>query len=198
MHLTEIYDQYYRSIRRFILNTVRNEWVADDLMQETFIRINNNLENVRDASRLKSWIFRIAYNICQDYFRARGKSSSLEDEREIQEAPEETLSLTVPATQKALEQFQMRQCVFGLVNHLPESLRSVIILSDVDEFSQQEIADIIGITVANVKIRLHRARKKLKALLEEHCVFEVDERNVLTCQPEKTRLAKLLIKPLGS
>ena len=78
----------------------------------------------------------------------------------------------------------MRKCVFGLVNHLPESLRSVIILSDISEFSQREIAEILGITVENVKIRLHRARKKLKALLEEHCVFEVDERNVLTCQPE--------------
>jgi RNA polymerase sigma-70 factor (ECF subfamily) len=195
MHLMEIYDEYYRPVRRFILNTVRNEWVADDLVQETFIKINNNLETVRDASKLKSWIFRIAYNNCQDFFRSRGKSSSLDNE-EIQEIPEETSSPAVPATQKALEQFQMRQCVFGLVNHLPEPLRSVIILSDVDEFSQQEIADIIGITVANVKTRLHRARKKLKGLLEEHCVFEVDERNVLTCQPEKTKLAKLLIKPL--
>ncbi len=197
MHLMEIYDEYYRPVRRFILNTVRNEWVADDLVQETFIKINNNLETVRDASKLKSWIFRIAYNNCQDFFRSRGKSSSLDNE-EIQEIPEETSSPAVPATQKALEQFQMRQCVFGLVNHLPEPLRSVIILSDVDEFSQQEIADIIGITVANVKTRLHRARKKLKGLLEEHCVFEVDERNVLTCQPEKTKLAKLLIKPLKS
>jgi len=197
MHLMEIYDEYYQPVRRFILNTVRNEWVADDLVQETFIKINNNLETVRDASKLKSWIFRIAYNNCQDFFRSRGKSSSLDNE-EIQEIPEETSSPAVPATQKALEQFQMRQCVFGLVNHLPEPLRSVIILSDVDEFSQQEIADIIGITVANVKTRLHRARKKLKGLLEEHCVFEVDERNVLTCQPEKTKLAKLLIKPLES
>jgi RNA polymerase sigma-70 factor (ECF subfamily) len=89
----------------------------------------------------------------------------------------------------------MRQCVFGLVNRLPEGLRSVIILSDVSEFSQQEIAEILGITVENVKIRLHRARKKLKALLEEHCVFEVDERNVLTCQPDTPSGYNLFIKP---
>ena len=44
MHLTEIYDQYYQRVRKFILHTVRNEWVADDLVQETFIRINHNLE----------------------------------------------------------------------------------------------------------------------------------------------------------
>ena len=60
----------------------------------------------------------------------------------------------------------MRQCVFGLVNHLPESLRSVIILADVEEFTHREIAEVTGITVGNLKIRLHRARKKLKLLLE--------------------------------
>ncbi len=194
MHLMEIYDQYYQPVRRFILNTVRNEWLADDLVQETFIRINHHLETVRDATKLKSWIFRIAYNLCRDHFRRQAKSPTL-DQGEI---IEETTPSAGATTQKELEQFQMRQCVFGLVNHLPEPLRSVIILADVDEFSHQEIADIIGITVANVKIRLHRARKKLKLLLEEHCVFEVDERNVLTCQPEKIRLAKLLLKPLGS
>ncbi len=194
MHLTDIYDQYYQRIRKFILHTVRNEWLADDLVQETFIRINNNLENVRDASKLQSWIFRIAYNICQDYFRNQWKASNLYNE----EISEETAPSRLPTSQKELEQGQMRKCVFGLVNHLPESLRSVIILSDVSEFSQREIAEIMGITVGNVKIRLHRARKKLKTLLEEHCVFEVDERNVLTCQPETPSGYNLFLKPSGS
>jgi RNA polymerase sigma-70 factor (ECF subfamily) len=173
---------------------VRNEWVADDLVQETFIRINNNLEKIRDASKMSSWIFRIAYNICQDYFRSRGKISSSSDG----EVFEEMTPPLVPTAQKELERCQMRQCVYGLVNHLPDSLRSVLILSDVNEFSNQEIADIIGISVDNVKIRLHRARKKLKILLEEHCVFERDERNVLTCQPEKEKGYNLFLKPPGS
>jgi len=194
MHLTEIYDQYYRKVRKFILHTVRNDWVADDLVQETFIRINNNLKNLQDADKLQPWIFRIAHNICQDYFRQKGKTANLG----LEEVSEETVPSKAPTTQKELEQGQMRQCVFGLVNRLPESLRSVIILSDVSEFNQREIAEILGITVENVKIRLHRARKKLKALLEEHCVFEVDERNVLTCQPETTSGYNLFVKPSGS
>ena len=194
MHLTEIYDQYYQRVRKFILHTVRNEWVADDLVQETFIRINHNLADVRDASKLKAWIFRIAYNICQDYFRRQGKTANLG----LEESSGEPAAAKAPTIQKELEQGQMRKCVFGLVNHLPESLRSVIILSDISEFSQREIAEILGITVGNVKIRLHRARKKLKALLEEHCVFEVDERNVLTCQPETPSGYNLFVKPSGS
>lgn len=191
MHLTEIYDQYYQRVRKFILHTVRNEWVADDLVQETFIKINNNLESVRDAARLQAWIFRVAHNICQDYFRQQGKTPNLG----LEEISGEPVSAKPSTTQKELEQGQMRQCVFGLVNRLPESLRSVIILSDISEFNQREIAEILGITVENVKIRLHRARKRLKALLEEHCVFEVDERNVLTCQPETTSGYNLFLKP---
>ena len=179
MNLIEIYDQYYQRIRKFILHTVKNEWLADDLVQETFIRISNNLKSVRDTSKLRSWIFRIAYNICQDYFRSQVKSSSLEEE----EVPEETTPGNASKVHKTLEQYQMRKCIQNQINHLPNSLRSVIILSDIEEFSHQEIAAIIGITVDNVKVRLHRARKKLKILLEERCVFEVDDRNVLTCVP---------------
>lgn len=192
MHLTEIYDQYYQRVRKFILHTVRNEWLADDLIQETFIRINANLENVRDPAKLQSWIFRIAYNLCQDYFRNRGKILTSGE----QEIPEEIADEMLPTVQKQLEQGQMRACVFGLVKRLPESLQSVIILSDISEFSQKEIAEIMGITPDNVKIRLFRARKKLKGLLEEHCVFERDERNVLTCQPETPSGYNLFVKKM--
>jgi RNA polymerase sigma-70 factor (ECF subfamily) len=194
MHLTQIYDQYYRKVRKFILHTVRNEWVADDLVQETFIRISNNLDSVRDAARLQAWIFRIAHNICRDYFRQQGKATDLALEEIYGEPP----AAKAPSSQKQVEQGQMRKCVFGLINFLPESLRSVIILSDISEFSQKEIAEILGISVENVKIRLHRGRQKLKALLQEHCVFEVDERNVLTCQPETPSGYNLFVKPPSS
>ncbi|MHB8070097.1 MAG: RNA polymerase sigma factor [Desulfobaccales bacterium] len=194
MHLTEIYDQYYQKVRKFILHTVRNEWVADDLVQETFIKINRNLENVRDAAKLQAWIFRIAHNICQDYFRQQGKTAPLA----LEEISGEPAAAKAPTSQKELEQGQMRLCVFGLVNRLPESLRTVVILSDINECSQREIAEILDITLENVKIRLHRARKKLKALLEEHCVFEIDERNVLTCQPDTPSGYRLFLKPSSS
>jgi RNA polymerase sigma-70 factor (ECF subfamily) len=78
----------------------------------------------------------------------------------------------------------MGECVQNQINLLPDSLRTVLVLFDIMEFSHQEIADILGITVRNVKVRLHRARKKLKPILEETCAFERDERNVLVCVPK--------------
>ena len=194
MHLTEIYDTYYQIVRRFILHTVRSDWVADDLVQETFMRVNNNLKDLRDPTKLQAWIFSIAHHICLDYFRQQGKIPSSGHENPY----EEMAPSPAPTIQKQLEQGQMRSCVFGLVGRLPETLRSAIILSDINEFTHKEIAEILGISPGNVKIRLHRARKKLKALLEEHCVFEVDERNVLTCQPETPSGYRLFLKPSGS
>ncbi len=85
----------------------------------------------------------------------------------------------------------MSLCVEDKINLLPESHREVLIFSDTMDMSRQEIADILGITVANVKVRLHRARKALKEILEKDCTFEHDERNVMVCEPKGE------IDPLG-
>jgi RNA polymerase sigma-70 factor (ECF subfamily) len=183
MDFLEIYDQFYHRVRKFILASVRDESVADDLVQEAFMKIQENLDSVREPAKVSSWIFRIAHNLCQDHFRTRKKSSSHE------EIHDGLVNLQETPLQKIMEQGEMSQCVQDQLNLLPESLRSVLLFADVMEFSQQEIADILGLTVENVKVRLHRARKKLKAILEEKCTFEVDERNVLVCEPveEKKR-----------
>ena len=85
--------------------------------------------------------------------------------------------------QKELEQFQMGACVQEQINLLPESQRIVLILYDLMGFKHAEIADILDITKENAKVRLHRARKGLKAILKEKCTFQLDERNVLVCEP---------------
>ncbi len=184
MEFWEIYDQFYGKVRKFILALVKDEWVADDLIQETFLRIQNNLKSLKDPSKLSSWIFRIAYNLCQDHFRRLKRSRKEEriDQEETQDL-KEALIQKGPDIQKELEQREMGECVQNQINLLPESLRAVLILFDIMEFSHQEIADILEITVKNVKVRLHRARKKLKPILEEKCSFEKDDRNVLVCLP---------------
>jgi RNA polymerase sigma-70 factor (ECF subfamily) len=177
MDLLGIHDQYYQRVRKFILVSVKNESVADDLAQETFIKIQENLDSVRDPERISSWIFRIAYHLCQDHFRVLKKSSSQE------EIHDGLVTLQESRVQKELEQGEMSRCVRDKLSLLPETQRSVIIFADIMDFSHQEIADILGLTVENVKVRLHRARKKLKAILEKECTFEVDERSVLVCEP---------------
>jgi RNA polymerase sigma-70 factor (ECF subfamily) len=182
MEFWEIYDQYYARVRKFIRVLVRDDWVADDLIQETFLRVQKHLGSLRDPSKLSSWIFRIAYNLCQDHFR-QSKISQREEKIDLGQIEDFKKDLI----QKELEQRQMGECVQNQMSLLPESLRTVLFLSDIMDFSHQEIADTLGITIKNVKVRLHRARKKLKPILEEKCTFEMDERNVLICEPKERK-----------
>jgi len=178
MDFWNIYHNHYEQVRKFIFALVKDEWVADDLIQETFIKVQKNLIQLKEESKLSSWIFRIAYNLCQDHFRKTSQSSRIDpvltEKKEI---------LAEPLFQKELEQHQMGECVQEKVRLLPESYQTVLVLFDLMEFNHQEIAEILDISVENVKVRLHRARKKLKTILEEECRFEVDERNVLICDP---------------
>jgi RNA polymerase sigma-70 factor (ECF subfamily) len=182
MDFWNIYHNHYERVRKFIFALVKDEWVADDLIQETFIKAQKNLIQLREESKLSSWIFRIAYNLCQDHFRKMSQSS--QNDRVLTEKKE---ILAGPPFQKELEQHQMSECVQEKVRRLPESYQTVLVLFDLMEFSHQEIAEILDISVENVKVRLHRARKKLKTILEEECRFEVDERNVLICDPAASK-----------
>ena len=78
----------------------------------------------------------------------------------------------------------MSVCVQNQMLLLPENYRTVIWLFDVLGFTLKEIAGILELSVENVKIRLHRARKKFKSILSQKCSFEKDERNVLVCEPK--------------
>jgi RNA polymerase sigma-70 factor, ECF subfamily len=181
MDFWEIYDQHYLRVRKLTTALVRDQWAAEDLTQETFARVQDHLADLKDPAKISSWIFRIAYNLCQDHFRTMGKSVISDDLERVEIGNEEENSL-----QKEFEQRQMGECVQEEVDRLPNSLRTVIILADMVEFNHREIADLLGITVENAKVRLHRARKKLKELLEQKCTFENDERNVLVCEPKDT------------
>ncbi len=175
MNFLKIYDQYYERIRKFILAITKDEGAADDLLQETFLRIEKNMDKVREPEKMSSWIFQIAYNLCQDHIKSRQKSTICDPE------------VTSPAFEipliKKIEQQQMGDCVQEKMNLLPEPSRIILILFDIMEFTHKEIAGILSISVDNSKVRLHRARKELKSILKKECTFQYDKRNVLICEP---------------
>jgi RNA polymerase sigma-70 factor (ECF subfamily) len=182
MEFWDIYDKHYKQVKKFIFVLVKDGWVADDLIQETFIKVQKNLHQLREESKLSSWIFRIAYNLCQDHFRKMNQS--LKNEHVLNEKKK---ILAEPIFQKEIEQHQMGKCVQDKMKLLPEHYRTILALFDLMSLSHQEISEILDISVENVKVRLHRARKKFKTILQENCHFEVDERNVLICDPIKNK-----------
>jgi RNA polymerase sigma-70 factor, ECF subfamily len=79
----------------------------------------------------------------------------------------------------------MSDCVLAFLTELPEAQRQVIMLNDLQGFTAPEIADNLGLSVDNVKIRLHRARARLKAALTEGCDFTRNDRGVFVCEPKR-------------
>ena len=78
----------------------------------------------------------------------------------------------------------MGECIRGVVDQLPEPYKAVLVLSEFEGLKDREIAEIVGDSLGAVKIRLHRARAKLKVALENECTFHRDERDVFGCEPK--------------
>jgi RNA polymerase sigma-70 factor (ECF subfamily) len=173
----DIYDRYYSRVHGYATSMLRDPAAGDDVVQETFLRAQANLDALREPEKMSAWLFRIAHNLCMDHLRARQSS------RIDLTADPDTAGTCDPASvQRDLEREEMSACVREKIDQLPESHRAVILLYDIMGLSHQEIADVLGIELGAVKVRLHRARQKLRAVLEDACSFDRDEQNVLVCE----------------
>ena len=178
MDFWEIYERHYSRVHGYASSMLRDRAAADDVVQETFLRAQASLDVLRESEKLRAWLFRIAHNLCMDHLRSR-RSSCVESDADPESAGREASRV-----EHDLERAEMSSCVRAKVDSLPATDRAVILLYDLKELSQQEIADVLGIEVGTVKVRLHRARKKLRAVLEKECSFSRDETNVLVCDPK--------------
>jgi RNA polymerase sigma-70 factor, ECF subfamily len=182
MNFWELYDRYYSRVRGYATSMLRDPAASDDVVQETFIRAQASLDALREPERVPAWLFRVAHNLCIDHLRA-SRSSRIDPSAD----PDAAGSCNDTSVQRDLERGEMSACVRAKIDRLPESHRAVILLYDIQGLSHQEIADVLGIEVGAVKVRLHRARKKLRAVLEDGCSFNRDDRDVLVCDPKPPR-----------
>jgi RNA polymerase sigma-70 factor (ECF subfamily) len=176
-------------IHRYIRGMVRNDADAEDLTQETLLRAQRSLDSLDVESKLAPWLYRIATNICYDRFRQasiRGRPVSLDAGGGDDDAspPDDAAVDTRPRLDKAFEQAEMGECVQRYVADLSDSQRAVIMLHDMKGMTNPEISVMLGLSLENVKIRLHRAREKLRDALGKGCSFSRDERGVILCDPK--------------
>jgi RNA polymerase sigma-70 factor (ECF subfamily) len=187
--ISETLATHREAILRYIRGIVRDAGVAEDLTQETLLRAHQKLVTLEDAARLLPWLYRIATNICHDRFRQSSphkRTCSLDEDPTADDSsgPFPAIADTGPRLDKAMEQEEMSSCVQRYLAELPDSYRAVILLHDAAGLTNPEIAEMLGVSLATVKIRIHRARDKLRAALAEACSFSADERGVLVCEPK--------------
>ena len=153
----ELVQRYSDPLYRHALSMIGSPDVAEDILQTSFIKAYQHLAEVH--GRFDAWLFRIVANGCKDWLKniRRTHLSYEEDDQPSSYAtPEEVLDRT-----------ELRSDLDRALLSLPLSLREAFIMKHVEGRSYEEMADLLGTTVGALKMRVHRAREALQALLEE-------------------------------
>jgi len=187
LEFQQIYRDFHPRILRYLTRMV-GENDAEDLAQEVFAKIGKALQAFRGESRLSTWIYRIATNAALDRLRhisstrnGDAKNESVEGIVENEEDKNVWTGEQAASTEQRVIRREMNGCIREIIETLPEGYRSVMVLSELEGMKDGEIADILGLSLQAAKVRLHRARTKLKKELSTACVFYRDDRNVLAC-----------------
>jgi RNA polymerase sigma-70 factor (ECF subfamily) len=187
--LSEEFAGHRDAIYRYIVRIVRDPAVAEDLTQDSLLRAHDRLKTLESPSRLVPWLYRIATNLTYDRFRQasyRNQPQSLEAADGSDRGLAEIVEESGPRLDKLMEQSEMSACVQKYMAGLPDSYRAVVLLHDAEGLTNPEIAEMLGISLPTVKIRIHRAREKLRVALGQACSLSADERGVVVCEPKST------------
>lgn len=154
----ELFERYQSRLYNFILRTVGEDMLAEDVFQETFMRIAQKAGSFQPRAKAITWIYRIAYHLSIDTLRrARHQLYFEEITEELPDAVCEPLEAAVLRSQRAMLQDALAQ--------LSPPHRAVVMLAVIEERHQTEIADMLSIPVGTVKSRLHYALRKLAKVL---------------------------------
>jgi RNA polymerase sigma-70 factor, ECF subfamily len=161
------------SLRRTALRMTRNENDADDLVQETLMKAYRFWDKFEEGSNCRAWLFKIMTNIFINTYRAKSRAPQVV---ELQDVDDDflfgQLSALGPADDPEKRFFAkvFDDDVKKAIEGLPDDFRLVVVLSFLEGFSYQEIADIADLQIGTVKSRLHRGRKLLQKALWDYAV----------------------------
>lgn len=187
----QIYEDYRPRVRRYLAGLAGKD-MADDLCQDVFVKIAGGLSGFREESSLSTWIYRVATNTFRDYLRSRcGRQQQnerpLSHDMSAEDVPGAFAGPVGSGIDQTFIRKEMIDCVRDYIEQLPEDYRIVLLLSEEEGFKNREIAEIMQVSLDNVKVRLHRARARLKETLKNHCEFYLDGRSEIACDRKQDR-----------
>jgi RNA polymerase sigma-70 factor (ECF subfamily) len=165
-------ERYSGTVYNLALRLMRNDSLeAEEVLQETFISAYRALDRFEGRSLLSTWLYRIAYNAALMRLRKRQPSVVSIDEPALNEEGDPIPRQLVDwggGPEQALLDGELRKLLDAAVAALPETLRSVFVLRDIEGLSTAETAAVLDLTESNVKVRLHRARLALRERLSAY------------------------------
>lgn len=170
--INEICIEFRDKIKQFILKRISNEYDAEDILQEVFIKIHSKIGILRDKNKINSWIYTIARNTIIDFYRSQKPTL------ELSNSLLETLSVSkdsIPSN--AIE--ELNQCVKILVNYLPLKYREAILLTEYQGMTIKKMGEKLGLSLSGAKSRVRRARIMLKKMLLQGCHYQLENSGII-------------------
>lgn len=159
----QLFNLYFDTLYRFVIYRVKDDNLAQDIVQETFLRVWNNRNQLDPEKSFFSLIAKIGANLCNDHFR----------HQEVRTRHKELIPKPEPSRfddpQGSLEYMELREAINRAVyERLPDKCRDIFVLSRMEELGNQEIADILNLSRRTVENQLYRALKILKKHLKNY------------------------------
>jgi len=166
----KIWSEFSNQLKSFILHHISDKSVADDILQDVFVKIHCQIDTLKDDLKIRGWIYQITRNTIIDYYRKK-KILGENSERIVDEFDCNFDDNPAQEIASGLEQ---------MVTTLPEKYAQALLFTEFQGNSQIELADKIGLSVSAAKSRVQRARSLLKDDLMKCCHFEFDRYGTIT------------------
>lgn len=162
----QLVHRYQERLFRYIYRIVGNEAEAEDIFQKTFLRAFRKRETFRRESRFSTWIYTIATNCCRDEIRRRStRRTESQEDLPLEIAERDSEAMRVPGPDRKAYSREVARHVHDAMDRLPESQRSMLVMSHFEGMDYKSIAEVLGCSVGTVKSGIHRAKQSLRKSL---------------------------------
>lgn len=163
--LETIWEGCNANLMQFIKIKIRDDYDAEDILQEVFLKVCKNIYRLKDASKIKPYIYQTAKNSIIDYYRKR---------RDIAIEPEALTEQIIVEEENENLNTVISQCLKRMITTLPEKYQKPVKLYDIMGNKHKDISEKLKISISGSKTRVQRGRQRLKELLLDCCDFEFD------------------------
>jgi len=165
MTTKQVWTSYSEDLKRFIVSKVKDVTIADDILQDTYLKIHTKLHTLKDVKKVKSWCFTIARNVVLDHWKSTNKTFAIADfetESEIKE-----------------NSHTEKDCLRAILKNVPKKYRDPLFLADIKGLKQEEVANQLQQNLATTKSQIQRARKLIVQGFLDCCGFVINKKGNL-------------------
>ena len=157
-----IWKEFHKQLDGFIYSHIKEREITNDILQDIFVKIQSNIDTLKDESKLNPWIYQIARNAINDHFRKLKPQFDLHDYDSIE-------------GEQAFDNGELQNCLKPFINQLDDKYKEAIILTEFNGLTQKQLAQKLKISYSGAKSRVQRAKESLKTLFTDCCTIQSDK-----------------------